>query len=145
MISPWQPYREPLGVTLARTGAIAIILGGLLARLTGGGLARLPAATLLMLWPSFGGHCLELFFLNWLRPRIPATRGAQAGIRIVVWFIGGTALALAMCATAMALGHFRQAWRLAWEFGGLAFIGIELGVHAILQLRGRPSFYNGRG
>jgi len=29
--------------------------------------------------------------------------------------------------------------------GGLAFIGIELVTHLVLQLRGRPSFYDGRG
>jgi hypothetical protein len=28
---------------------------------------------------------------------------------------------------------------------GAAFIAIELVVHFILQLRGAPSFYNGRG
>jgi hypothetical protein len=28
---------------------------------------------------------------------------------------------------------------------GVAFIGIEFIPHLFLQLRGRPSFYNGRG
>ncbi len=28
---------------------------------------------------------------------------------------------------------------------GMAFIGIELVVHLVLQWRGRPSFYDGRG
>ena len=34
----------------------------------------------------------------------------------------------------------KQGW-----LGGLAFIGIELVAHLVLQLRGRPSFYNERG
>ncbi len=33
----------------------------------------------------------------------------------------------------------------AWWLGGLAFIGIELVAHLALLLRGRPSFYDGRG
>jgi hypothetical protein len=37
------------------------------------------------------------------------------------------------------------AWGSAWWVGGVAFIGIELVVHLALQVRGRPSFYNGRG
>jgi hypothetical protein len=47
--------------------------------------------------------------------------------------------------TAMALTGFRPAQWPAWWLGGLAFIGLELVVHLVLQLRGQPSFYNGRG
>ena len=144
MTSQWQPYREPLRTTLVRTGAIALIAGAVLARWWGG-LARWPTATLLMLWLSFGGHFVELWFLNWLRPRLPAARAVQVGARVAVWFVGGTALALGMALTAMAIAGFRPAqWSAVW-LGGLAFIGIELVAHLALQLRGRPSFYNGRG
>jgi len=45
----------------------------------------------------------------------------------------------------MALAGFRPVRWPAWWLGGLAFIGIELTVHLLLLLRGRPSFYNGRG
>jgi hypothetical protein len=62
-----------------------------------------------------------------------------------VWFVGGTVLALGMCLTAMALVHFQPArWPSLW-LGGLAFIGIELITQIALQLRGRASFFNGRG
>jgi hypothetical protein len=48
--------------------------------------------------------------------------------------------------TAMALAGFRLAhWPAWWWLGGIAFIGIELVAHLVLQLRGRPSFYNGLG
>jgi hypothetical protein len=130
-----------------RTGTIALVVGAVLARWWGG-LARWPMATLLALWPSLGGHWVELWFLNWLRPRLSDVRPVQVGARVGVWFVGGAGLALGMALTAMALGGFRSAqwsaWRTAW-LGGLAFIGIELVVHLALQLRGRPSFYNGRG
>jgi hypothetical protein len=47
--------------------------------------------------------------------------------------------------TAMVLADFGPAHWPAWWLGGLAFIGIEIVVHLMLQLRGQPSFYNGRG
>ena len=145
MTSPWQPYREPLRTTLVRTIAIAAVAGALVTRWFGGGLARWPMATLLMLWPSFGGHWVDLWFLNWLRPRLSVARAVQVGARVAVWFVGGSCLALGMALTAVALNAFRPAHWPAWWVGGLAFMGIELVAHGGLQVRGKPSFYNGRG
>jgi hypothetical protein len=144
MTSPWQPYREPLGRTLLRTGTIALVVGAVLAR-TWGGLQRWPLATLLVLWFSFGGHWVELWFLNWLRPRLPVARAVQVGARFGVWFVGGTGLGLGMAMTARLLAGLRLGRWPAWWVGGLAFIGVELIAHLFLQLRGRPSFYDGRG
>ena len=144
MTSQWQPFREPLPVTLLRTGTIAIVVGAVLAQFWGG-LARWPMATLLVLWPSLGGHWVELWFLNWLRPRLSAARRVQVAARVGVWFVGGIGLAIGMGLTATAIGGFRLARWPAWWLGGLAFIGIELVAHLVLQLRGRPSFFNGRG
>jgi hypothetical protein len=50
-----------------------------------------------------------------------------------------------MVLTAMALAGFRPAHWPAWWLGRLAFVGIELAVHLVLQLRGRPGFYGGNG
>jgi ABC-type uncharacterized transport system permease subunit len=123
---------------------IAIAAGTVLALFTGG-LARWPMATLLMLWPSFGGHWVEIWFLNYLRPRISAARGVQVAARVGTWFLGGSGLALGMGVTAMALAGFRPAHWPRWWLGGVAFIAIELVAHLAMQLSGRPSFYNGRG
>lgn len=142
--SQWQPYREPLGATLRRTGTIAIMLGAALAAWRGG-LARWPAATLLALWPALGGHWVEVWFLNWLRPCLQRARIIQVAARLATWFVGGIALGFGMHVTAMALAGFRLAPWPAWWIAGLAFIGIELVAHLVLQLGGRPSFYNGRG
>jgi hypothetical protein len=148
MTSPWQPFQEPLRVTLLRNGTIAIVVGAVLARFWGG-LTRWPLATLLVLWPSLGGHWVEVWFLNWLRPRISVARSGRVAARVGVWFVGGIGLAIAMRWTAMALAGFRlrhwPAWWVVGWVGGLAFIGIELVAHLALQLRRRPSFYNGRG
>jgi hypothetical protein len=62
-----------------------------------------------------------------------------------VWFVGGIGLALGMELTAMALIGFQPSRWPPWWLGGLAFIGVELVAQLFLQLRGRPSFYNGRG
>lgn len=145
MTSNWQPFREPLRATLGRTVAIAAIVGAALAAASHGGLKRWPLMTLLVLWPSFGGHWLELGFLNALRPRLSAARAMQVLARFLIWFLGGSILALGMLLTATALGTLPRAQFPRWWLGGLAFIGIELVVHLILQLRGKPSFYNGRG
>src|SRR5579871_2275820 len=144
MTSQWQPYREPLRATLLRTCMIAIVAGAVIARL-GGGLARWPMATLLVLWPSFGGHWVEIWFLNWLRPRLSSERSLQVAARLGTWFVGGAGLTLGMRFTAMALAGFPTLHWLAWWLGGLAFIGIELVTHLVLQFRGHRSFYNGRG
>jgi hypothetical protein len=141
----WQPYREPLRVTLLRTITIALVAGVLVARFWGNGHLRWPVATLVMLWPSFGGHWVELWFLNWLRPRLSAARAVQLAARIGVWFVGGIVLGLGMGFTAMALAGFKPASWPAWWLAGLAFIAVELVAQFLLQLRGRPSFYNGRG
>lgn len=145
MTSDWQPFREPLRVTLLRTGLIALIVGAVLAQWHGGGMARWPLATLLVFWLSFGGHWVELWFLNWLRPRLSRERAVQTGVRIGVWFLGGAVLVIGMQLTAMALAGYQPARWSVWWLGGLAFIGIELLVHLALQLRGRPCFFNGRG
>lgn len=140
----WQPFREPLGTTLMRTIAIALVAGALFAQ-RWGGLARWPAASVMMLWPALGGHFLDLWFLNWLRPRLPRDRGVQIAARLVLWFLGGVLFLFAMRLTGIALIGARPAPRAPWWIGGLAFIAIELTAQLVLRLRGRPSFYDGRG
>ena len=140
----WPPFREPIASTLKRTVTIALVVGAVLAWRYGG-IARWPAATLLVLWPSLGGHWVELLFLNGLRPRLPGAPWAQVAMRFAVWFVGGVLLATGMWLTARTLGGFAVARWPAWWVGGLAFIVVELVAHIALQMRGRPSFYNGRG
>lgn len=140
MTSDPKPYREPLYVTMLRTIGIALVVGALLARRMGGW----PQASVQVLWFSFGGHCVELLFLNWLRPRLP-TGVPSRTVRLAFWFAGGAGLGLGMGVTARALSGPVPIPSPAWWLAGAAFIGVELAVHLLLQLGGRPSFYNGRG
>ncbi|HEX7938017.1 MAG TPA: hypothetical protein VF483_03435 [Gemmatimonadaceae bacterium] len=144
MTAPVEPFRESLRTTLVRTVGIAVVVGAVLARLRGG-LAAWPAASLVVLWPSFGGHWLDVFFLNWLRPRISPDRVALAAARLGVWFVGGIVLGLGMAVTATTLARYPAARLPTWWMAGSGFVAIELLAQAVLSLRGRPSFYNGRG
>ena len=136
--------REPLRVTLTRTVGIAVFAGAALAS-RWGGLARWPLTSVLMLWPTLGGHYVELAYLDVVRPRLPESRALQALARIAVWFAGGALLAMGMRFTAIALHAPRPLPASIWWIGGIAFIGLELVVHLVLHARGRPSFYDGRG
>src|SRR6185369_16862966 len=80
-MADWQPYREPLRVTLTRTIGIAIVAGAIASSWLGG-IRRWPILVVLMLWPAFGGHWVDLLFLNWLRPRLPSGRAVQVAARI---------------------------------------------------------------
>src|SRR5437588_10154872 len=104
----WQPYREPLRTTLLRNTTIALIAGAVMST-RWGGISRWPIATLLALWPSLGGHFVELFFLNYLRPRLPVPRPVQVAARIAVCFVGGIVLALGTATTANASTGYHPA------------------------------------
>ena len=142
-MSDWQPYREPFRATLTRTIGIAIVAGGIAAMLSGG-IKRWPVLSLVMLWPSFGGHWIDLFFLNGIRPHLPTTPVVQRIARLAVWFAGGILLAAgARFTTRLLLERPRLGW-LTWAIAGALFVGVELVAHAALHLRSRPSFYDGR-
>ncbi|HEX7977806.1 MAG TPA: hypothetical protein VF461_04345 [Gemmatimonadaceae bacterium] len=136
--------REPLRVTLTRTIGIAAIAGAALAS-RWGGLARWPVTSVVMLWPSLGGHYVELAYLDVVRPRLSASRAAHVLARIALWFVGGALMVVGMHFTAIVLRAPRPLPTSAWWLGGFVFIGIELVAHLVLHARGRPSFYTGRG
>jgi hypothetical protein len=139
----WTPYREPIRGTLMRTIAIAVIAGTVLVLSTRGRVSW-PIAVLVMLWPSLGGHYVELWFLNWLRPRLSPGRGVQLAVRLGIWFIGGVLLSVLMALTARAL--IGVAVRgVPWWIAGLGFVVVEAIAHLGLRMRGRPSVYDGLG
>jgi len=138
----WPRFDEPFRFTLARTVTLAAIVGAVLALRRHDLKLFLPFAAL-ALWFTFGGHYVELAFLNGLRPRIPHRRLTQAVARLLVWLAGGVLLYVSMAVTARALPIERPPLRL-WWYGGFVLIGVELAVHAFLAIRGRPNFYDGR-
>jgi hypothetical protein len=143
-MTEWAPHREPLAATVARNITIALV-AALAVAASSRRFDRLPVLTLLMLWPTFGGHMLDVIYLDWLRPRLPAARSAHIIARLVVWFVGGALLGAAIRITARAVLPYGDIRWLTWAVAGAAFVAIELVAHGGLQLRGRPSFYNGQG
>jgi len=143
-MAEWQPYRESLRVTLARTVGIALLAAGVVAPWFGG-IRRWPVLSLLMLWPAFGGHWVDVMFLNFLRPRLPDDRIVQGIARVVVWFAGGIVLGLGVRLTARALLARPGTLGLTWAIAGVGFVAVELIAHGALHVRGRPSFFNGLG
>ena len=91
--------REPLRVTLKRTVGIALIAGAAVAS-RWGGLAQWPALSVVMLWPTLGGHYVELAYLDVVRPRLSASRAVQTLARVAVWFVGGALMVVGMHFTA---------------------------------------------
>jgi hypothetical protein len=134
------PFHEPITRTLARTFGIAVVVGGVYALTSPAGVAGWLAAAVTMTWPSFGGHWVELWFINWLSPRLP-DGPVQSIARLLTWFVGGSVLAVGMALTARTLGVPGPLSRLEWWAGGLGFVGLELIVHLGLLSRGAPSFY----
>src|SRR5215467_10858955 len=95
-------FHEPLRVTLTRTVGIAIVAGAI-ASIWLGGVRRWPALTVVMLWPSLGGHWVDVLFLSGLRTRLPASPVIQRAARLILWFAAGIVLALAVRWTAALL------------------------------------------
>ena len=135
--------REPSRVTLTRTVGIALLAGAALASRSGG-LALWPIMSVVMLWPSLGGHYVELAYLDVVRPRLSASRAVQTLARIAVWFVGGALMVVGMHFTAILLRAPKPLPTSAWWLGGFVFIAIELVVHLALHARGRSSFFNAR-
>lgn len=136
--------REPIRATLLRTGTIAIVLGLIISLETHRSLSQWPFNTLLALWPALGGHFVELFFLNCLRPRLPTSRAAQILVRLITWYLGGLLLGAGVYATIVLLHGNVRMHAISWWMWSFVFIAIELIAHLVMQLRGVGSVYDGR-
>jgi len=132
---------EPLRKTLLRTVLIAVLAGAVIALLSREW-SRWPVDALLAFWITFGGHWVEVWFLQGVRPRIPAAGSVQRIARLAVWFVGGSILGFGMMLTARAFGIGAN-WSAWWKLGVL-FIGVELIVHLFLLLRGQSGFFRDR-
>jgi len=136
-------FEEPLRRTLARNVALAASVGVVFALQRHSLRLVLPVAAL-ALWFSLGGHYVELAFLKGLRARLSQGRLTQAALRLLVWFAGGVVLYGFMAASAQVLPLEAPPLRM-WWYGGVLLIGVELAVHGLLAMRGRPNFYSGGG
>jgi hypothetical protein len=151
------PHRESLTATVTRTFAIAIVLafmGNLIhfrhLPKTSGEWHRWLTLVVFVAWFSFGGHWVELAYLNGIRPKIAHWSDISLSfVRLTVWLIGGTILLLgAIMSRDLILNSEFPGYSNIFPavlYGGPVFCAIELVVHVLLFHRGKPSFFNFRG
>jgi len=90
----------------------------------------------------FGGHWLELVFINRIKFTLPKNILSLYFIRIVYWFLCAVPLFFTANLIAHLFSHKTVQMGRWWIFG-FFYIGIQLLMHAIMQLRLKKSFYNG--
>lgn len=139
----WPRVTESFPRVLARNVAIALAVGAVFS-LRSGDAGLLLRVAALALWFSLGGHYVEIAFLNHVRPLLGSARWVHVTARLLAWFAGGVALSALMLASARFLFEHPPAG-FAWWVGGVAFVVVELLVHAMLALHRAPNFYDGRG
>jgi len=90
----------------------------------------------------FGGHWLELVFINYLKFVLPKHILLVYFLRIVYWFLCSIPLFIIANLVANLFSHNTQHLGRWWAFG-LIYIGIQLLMHSIMHIRLKKSFYNG--
>ena len=139
-----EPFIQTVIRTIITTTIIAVILI-LLHVFPAGDKSKLTLFE--MIWTAifcivFGGHWLELLFINYLKFALPKSILVLYFTRIAYWFL--CSIPLFFMADLMInlfsdkaahLGHW-------WTFG-FFYIGIQLIMQAIMHIRYKKSFYNG--
>jgi hypothetical protein len=90
----------------------------------------------------FFGHWLELLFINHLKFALPKNLLLLYVLRIAYWFLCAIPLFYIANFIGNLLTGGEGQWGYWWEFG-IIYTGIELFMHALMQLRFKKSFYNG--
>jgi hypothetical protein len=90
----------------------------------------------------FGGHWLELMFINYIKFVLPANMLLLYFTRAIYWFISSVPL---FFLAGFVAGLFSPTNRFpgTWPNFGLLYISIQLIMQAITHLRLKKSFYNG--
>lgn len=90
----------------------------------------------------FGGHWLELLFINHIKFVLPKNMLFLYFVRICYWFLSAVLL-FAVATLANNLLSQRAGYLGGWWIFGLIYIGIQLVMYAIMHIRFKKSFYNG--
>jgi hypothetical protein len=153
----FKPFHESLLATVVRTGSIAIIVASIVTviRLHHAPISSVQwhnwlALAVFVGWITFGGHWVEIAYLNGLRPKIaPWSDAALVCVRLAIWLAGGAILFLCAIVSlrlliASELPDSPHAFKALLQ-GGPIFVVVELCAHTFLLLTRRPSFWNFRG
>jgi len=139
---------EPIIQTVIRTVITTTIIAAIIYCVhlfPSGGKSKL--SLLEMIWSIvfcivFGGHWLEKLFINRIKFYLPKNILVLYAVRIAYWFL--CAVPLFFIAGLICNLFTYQAGLLGqwWVFGAF-YIGIELVMNAMMQIRFKKSFYNG--
>jgi len=139
-----EQFMQTLIRTLLTTTVIAVILYGLKAFPSRGN----NKLTLFeMIWSAifcvvFGGHWLELLFINHIKFALPKNSAILYLTRIIYWFLSAIPLFFIANFSLHLFSYHIDLFN-KWWFFGIIYIGLELVMYAIMQLRLKKSFYNG--
>ena len=89
----------------------------------------------------FGGHWLEVLFINSIKFMLPQNMFFLYFVRIIYWFLCAIPLFILANWSCSLTGYNLSIGN--WWMFGFVYIGIELFMHAIMQLKQKKSFYNG--
>ena len=90
----------------------------------------------------FVGHWIELLFVNVIKFRLPGNIYVLYIVRICYWFVSSILLFLiANTIRELLVSNSRQLGN--WWSLGFLYIGVQLLMYAIMQIRLKKSFYNG--
>jgi hypothetical protein len=90
----------------------------------------------------FGGHWLELVFINYIKFALPKNILVLYFVRIVYWFLCSIPLFLIADLINNLFSHRTGHLGHWWAFG-FFYIGIELLMHGLMHISFKKSFYNG--
>jgi hypothetical protein len=90
----------------------------------------------------FGGHWLELVFINYIKFGLPRNIVLLYLLRIPYWFLSSVPLFFIAGIVANLFSN-KPVYLGRWWMFGFIYIVIELLMHAIMQVRYKKSFYNG--
>jgi len=90
----------------------------------------------------FGGHWLELIFINYIKFGLPNNIALLYLVRIAYWFFSSIPLFIIANFVADLFTHGARPLGQWWAFG-LIYIGIELIMYLIMYIKMKKSFYNG--
>jgi hypothetical protein len=130
--------------TIITTTIIAIILTWLHIFPSG---EKSKLTQFVMIWSAifcivFGGHWLELVFINHIKFALPKNIFVLYFIRIGYWFLCSILLFFIANLIVNLFPH-RTGQLGHWWIFGFFYIGIQLFMHAITHIRSKKSFYNG--
>ena len=143
-----EKYKEKIKNTLIRNFLIALLIGLIFTFVQFDNFndvttKQLTINIISIFWISFGGHWIDILYLNYLRFQLPKKRHIETTTRLLWWYLGGTLLFTAVSITQNAFNSVTMIPLISWYYG-IIFILIEFVAHGIMQLVRKESFWNGK-